>query len=306
MVRYLLHEEHAKPLKIIEKGVSMKRIYVVFIGAILIAAVAATFVTLYEKYPTHYREIEIQKDVYPYKFIFFGDCRPPYEFEKREDLKLTDTGYPEVFIKMISMMNEEDPLFIVGGGDYVLRGLEEDFQTFSDIADAFEPPVFYVCGNHDNSRHYEQYLGERVYSFSYKNSLFVVLDNSGEILDEKQLSFLEKQLERDFEYKFVFVHWPPFDPTGGGHHMIAPESFEVLLLENKVDITFFSHLHTYFEEKLKDTIYIISGGAGAPMGENDFYHYIVVEVGDQVTYTVVKVEAECETTNARHWTGSRC
>ena len=73
--------------------------------------------------------------------------------------------------------------------------------------------------------------------------------------------------------------------------MIAPEPFEVLLLENKVDIAFFSHIHTYYEEKIKDTILVISGGAGAPMYENDFYHYIVVEVGDQVTYTVVKVEA---------------
>jgi hypothetical protein len=42
--------------------------------------------------------------------------------------------------------------------------------------------------------------------------------------------------------------------------MIAPEPFEVLLLENKVDIAFFSHILTYFEEKLKDTIFIISGG----------------------------------------------
>ena len=70
---------------------------------------------------------------------------PPYEFEKREDLKLTDKGYPEVFIRMISMMNEEDPLFIMGGGDYVLRRMEEDFQTFLDIADAFKSPVFYVA-----------------------------------------------------------------------------------------------------------------------------------------------------------------
>jgi hypothetical protein len=36
------------------------------------------------------------------------------------------------------------------------------------------------------------------------------------MLDKKQLSFLEEQLKRDFEYKFVFVHLPPFDPVGGG------------------------------------------------------------------------------------------
>lgn len=72
--------------------------------------------------------------------------------------------------------------------------------------------------------------------------------------------------------------------------MIGPEPFEVLLFENDVDIAFFSHVHTYYEEEMRGTILIISGGGGAPMYE-DFYHYIVVEVGDEVTYTVVEVEA---------------
>jgi hypothetical protein len=129
----------------------MKRRYVIFISAVLIVVAATTFTIFYESYPTHYREPEIQEGVYPYTFVFFGDCRPPFEAERKEDVKYTDTGYPEVFKKMISMINEEDPLFVIGGGDYVLLGTERNFQTFMDIADAFEPPVFYACGNHDNS-----------------------------------------------------------------------------------------------------------------------------------------------------------
>ena len=40
----------------------MRRRYKASIGAILIIAVTVAFVISYERYPTHYREIEIQKD----------------------------------------------------------------------------------------------------------------------------------------------------------------------------------------------------------------------------------------------------
>lgn len=268
----------------------MRRQYALFI-IVLIAAASTPTIALCEHWRlTHYRQNEITKDIYPYTFVFFGDCRPPFKGELKEDMKFTDEGIPHVFVTMIAQINKEDPAFVIGGGDYVLMGTEENFQKFLTVARDLNPPLFYACGNHDNSKHYEPYLGERIYSFTYKNSLFVILDNSNSMLDKRQLKFLEKQLNRDAEYKFVFLHMPPYDP-GGDYHMIAPEEFEAIIMENDVDYVFCSHIHAFYEGSIGDAVLIISGGAGAPLKREGFYHYIVVHVGDQITYTVVTIDA---------------
>ena len=222
----------------------------------------------------------IKKDIYPYKFVFFGDNKPK---EGKEQ--------PEVFIKLIKMINEEDPLFVIGGGDFVAEGTPENFEEFLKVVADLKAPLFYVCGNHDDSRCYGEYLGDRVYSFTYKNSIFIILDNSKMILDKGQIEFLKNQLKRNFEYKFVFMHIPPFDPRiGGSYCMINSENFMEIIKENEVDYVFCSHIHSYYEEKREDTVYIISGGAGAPLLYGGFYHYVVVNVGENISHSVVRCE----------------
>ncbi len=189
----------------------------------------------------------------------------------------------------------------------MLIGTDEDFQEFSNIISVSNAPLFYVCGNHDHPG-YEEFLKkahalvpEKTYALTYKNSLFVVLDNSLDNsfkLSGKQLDFLEKQLKRGFENTFVFLHIPPFGPGKNFciehpiHCMADPDEFLNIVLTYKVDYVFCSHIHGYYEEKRENTTFIISGGAGAPLlTEGAYYHYIVVEVGDDITYTVVKVNA---------------
>lgn len=250
---------------------------------ILIIFVVSIFSVLDNiEYKTYDGEKIIKEDIYPYKFVFFGDNRPKFGKEQ-----------PEIFIKMIKMMNEEDPLFVIGGGDFVIEGTPENFKEFLRVAADLKAPLFYVCGNHDDSKYYKKYLGERVYSFTYKNSIFIVLDNSKGFLDKKQLEFLKEQLKRSFEHKIVFMHIPPFDPrTGESHRMINSEEFMNIIKENNVDYVFCSHIHFYYEKKIGDTVFIISGGAGAPLVHNGFYHYIVVNVSENISFSVVRCEDE--------------
>lgn len=223
-----------------------------------------------------------EEDIYPYKFVFFGDNRPKFGKEQ-----------PEVFINIIKMINKEDPLFVIGGGDFVIEGTPENFEEFLKVVGNLKAPLFYVCGNHDDSNCYEEYLWDRVYSFTYKNSIFIALDNSKGIIDKKQLNFLKNQLKRKFEYKFVFMHEPPFDPRPGGNHcMINSKEFMEIVQENSVDYVFCSHIHSYYEEKIDNTTYIISGGAGAPLMREGFHHYIAVTVGEDINSSVVRCEHE--------------
>ncbi len=56
---------------------------------------------------------------------------------------------------------------------------------------------------------------------------------------------------------------------------------------------FSSHISSYFRGVWQKTPYIITGGAGAPLKENSFYHYIKVIVdGDKIEYKVVKLDVK--------------
>lgn len=263
-------------------NISMKKRYVfaVIIGVLVVGCCITYYNHFasrisYSEFPVYEGEELLGKDTYPFTFVFFGDNRP----EKGKE-------QPEIFIRIIEMINEKDPLFVIGGGDFVVEGTPENFEEFLNIVSALKSPLFYVCGNHDDSPYYEEYLGERVYAFTYKNSLFVILDNSRRILDEKQLHFLEKQLQKGFEYTFVFFHMPPFDPEGT-YSIIYPGKFMEIVQKYKVDYVFCSHIHAFYEEKIGDTTLIISGGAGAPLSRQGYFHFVIVNVGDSITCTVV-------------------
>ncbi len=252
----------------------MKKQYAVVLVVILVVS-GILYKEQKDNYPVYTGE-DILGNEYPYTFVFFGDNRPADGKEQ-----------PEVFKTIVGMINNDDPLFVIGGGDFVIEGTPENFEAFLSTA-SFDIPFFHVCGNHDDSKYYEHYLGERVYAFTYKDSIFIVLDSSKKVLDEKQLTFLEKQLKKDYKNTFVFLHVPPFDPEGT-YSMINPEKFMDIVLSYKVDYVFCSHIHAFYEEKIGDTTFIISGGAGAPLRRGGYNHYLIMEVGDTITYTVVKV-----------------
>lgn len=232
------------------------------------------------RYPIYSGEELLKPDVYPYTFVFFGDNRPAKGKEQ-----------PEIFTIMIQMINEDDPLFVIGGGDFVVEGTPENFEEFLTVVSSLKPPLFYVCGNHDDSEYYEQYLGERVYAFTYKTSQFVILDNSRKVLTKEQLDFLEEQLQKKSEHTFVCVHVPPFDPEGS-YAMVNPEEFMEIVLEYEVDYVLCSHIHSFYEEHIDNTTFIISGGAGAPLVRGGYHHYILIEVGDEITYKIVRCSHE--------------
>jgi 3',5'-cyclic AMP phosphodiesterase CpdA len=229
-----------------------KRLVIILVAAAVTAAVCMYTGLLY---PVYDGEELLQTDIHPYTFVFYGDNRPA-----------KGSKQPETFNRIIEMINKDNPLFVIGGGDFVVEGTPENFEEFLTVVSHLEPPLFYVCGNHDDSVYYEQYLGERVYAFTYQHSLFVILDNSKKVLHEDQLAFLETLLKRKFEHTFVFLHMPPFDPEGS-HCMIHPESFIDIVLKYKVDYVFCAHIHALYQEKRDDTVFVISGGGGAPPGK---------------------------------------
>lgn len=251
------------------------KVYVVF-GLILITAVTVIFF-FPSGYPVYNAEKITETSELPFTFVYFGDNQP------REGKEQSP-----VFINMIAAINKETPTFVIGGGDYVSDGTPENFESFLSVIHKLQAPIFYVCGNHDDSPSYEQYLGDRVYAVTYGESLFIMLDNSSKVLSSDQLEFLESQLKQEYNHRFVFAHIPPFDPEGS-EQMVHPEAFIEIIKKYDVDYVFCSHIHSFYETYIGDVPLIISGGAGGPLRDG-YHHFVVVEVGETITYRIVRCE----------------
>ncbi len=215
------------------------------------------------------------------------------------------------FDKIITDINGKKPLFAIDIGDLVYDGEKGKYQIFYNEIQKANSPFLVGIGNHDiteNGRaNYFDIFGDFYYSFSYNNSLFVVLDDANKKnIDNPQLAFLEEELKKDFKYKFVFLHVPPFDPREYIYYLGSNQTAEHSLSDNEsaqqfmdlvskynVTTVFASHIHAYFNETKDKIPYIITGGAGGEMLLSDpnhyFYHYVNFCINENDTnYEVVK------------------
>ncbi len=208
-----------------------------------------------------------------------------------------------VFDEIIDEVKLLDPDFVMCVGD-LIEGYTEDTVSLNSQLDTVLnmvkklPCTFYfVPGNHDifneaDRKMYEARTGfKRYYSFNYKNSHFIILDNTmtywtpPQEMGEEQMEWLKKDLEKHkkAENIFVFYHIPTYlyaleqdtsDPLA--------EIFE----KYGVDVVFTGHHHEYSHLMRNDVEYINVGSSGGGMGTNDFArghfsHYLTVSVREQ-------------------------
>jgi len=187
-----------------------------------------------------------------------------------------------------------------------LRGweLEETRQSIKKCSDIFtlykrirefSEEVDRKCGGAEN---YFDIFGKFYYSFDYGNSLFIVLDDANETrIDAVQMKWLEEQLQKNYQHKFVFLHVPPFDPRSENGHSLGDKEnakyFMDLMEKYKVDIVFASHIHAYFDEMRNGINYVITSGAGSELWGTDpnhyFNHYVKVEInGGKISKEVIR------------------
>ncbi len=95
--------------------------------------------------------------------------------------------------------------------------------------------------------------------------------------------------------KIVILHHPPFDPNGGSHVMVqGDDAFMRLMVERGVRYVFAGHIHAFAAGERDGVTYVITGGAGAPIYNDEahggYFHYLRVRVrGSELSYEVVRV-----------------
>jgi predicted phosphodiesterase len=239
---------------------------------------------------------------------FVGDwC---FAFSKVPDIT------PETTTKLVpKVATVESFSFVVFGdnrdGDMIFMDLIKKLNQKKDIAfvvntgDFLKFKLYHVPGNHDlvenGYKYYKKYIRPQYYySFDYQNSHFVVLNNAfKQSFNAKQFNWLKEDLAATKkENIFVFMHRPTFDPTEiyKGYVMSGRETVKELMKvfkRYKVDYVFAGHLHGYARAEREGVIYVVTGGAGAPLylprDFGGFYHYVRIKVeGDNIKDEVLK------------------
>ncbi len=224
-----------------------------------------------------------------FSFVVMGDSRHGHQ----------------IFEDLVRKAQSLHPAFIIHLGDFVHRAKPGYYDFF--IAELLEmkinTPIFFTMGNHDlfmnkrgdiNRKLFEKYFGPSEFAFEYGNSAFIFLDN-GDLnnFGDYQLLWLKSVLEKykDKEHKFICMHQPPMKlnlsytdqpPDCGLGADGQDEKFLELIGHYNVDYVLASHYHGYFREENNGTDYVVTGGAGARLRqENSNFHFVYFIVKDK-------------------------
>jgi len=245
----------------------------------------------------NYKELQkISKNESNFSFAVYGD----------------DRNSRGKFGHLIQSVNKRDVLFSVANGDLGSSGTIRGFGYFLNQRKGSKAPILTVIGNHDiygsnDESNYIHVFGKPYYSFTQKNSYFIILDDAKSDVDDVQMNWLKNELKKsqNYKYRFVFMHIPLYDPryniTGKGHsldNLTTSKTLNNLFDQYNVTMLFSSHIHGHFRGVWGKTPFTITGGAGSPLNKpvnqndstkNYFYHYILVNVTDHgVNYGVVR------------------
>lgn len=209
-------------------------------------------------------------------------------------------------LKEIWHINREDRFrkvpvdLVLFAGDITLDGKRSHYEDYKKIQKLIKFPVIAAIGNHDNRELFQEFCGEKQFSFVNRNSYFIILDNEEGQLREEQFRWFEEELKKGKEYDHIFIvmHKPPYDPYQQEWYNMdnSPWAyrFRKLCSENNVDIVFTGHKHLFDHEKFDGVDYITTGGGGMlieiPERDGGYLHYVRVMVNhDYVTYEVRKI-----------------
>jgi 3',5'-cyclic AMP phosphodiesterase CpdA len=212
---------------------------------------------------------------------------------------------PEVYRQVLERVQEDGSAFLIHTGDLVSYGSEARFQEFARMMQGFRLPFYPVPGNHDNFggvlTAYLKYSGAPAahYSFDYGLVHFSLIDTSLGEASKGELDWLAGDLEAtDQPAKMVVLHHPPFDPAGTDHIMLrGNKEFMALMVEKGVNLILAGHIHSYDMAERDGVLYMITGGAGAPLYQEPnrpaFHHYVRVKVkGTDLSTEVVRLDKE--------------
>ncbi len=190
---------------------------------------------------------------------------------------------PGVFEDAVKKLNLMQPEFVLSVGDLISGYTTDTAQITKQWAEVnhtisvLKMPFFYLPGNHDITnkvmeKEWEKRYGRRYYSFTYKKTLFVILDSNDDDdynLTRKQTDFVLNTLKENsgVHWTFVLTHHPIWTYKTDGRF----EEIEAALKGRKFTVIAGHEHHYHQTEKNGSNYYILSTtGAGSALRGNYF------------------------------------
>lgn len=267
-----------------------------------------------------------QSDTPDFTFVFLADIHLQPELDGSK-----------AFDKVIHSVNKLNPDFVLTGGDMIMDALETPIERVNMLYDLYQKKikdfnmkVYNTIGNHDifgwyekskvdpshklyGKKMYEKRLGERYYSFDFKEWHFMVLDSiqrsdgNGYIgkIDDQQIEWIKNDLlSIGKEVPIVISTHIPFISVNyqlrkGALEPIRPSVIitngkEVLDLfkEYSLKLVLQAHLHFYEEIRAKGVTYITGGAVSANWWKGPYYGleegFLLIKIkGETITPTYI-------------------
>ncbi|MHA1293194.1 MAG: metallophosphoesterase [Promethearchaeota archaeon] len=243
-----------------------------------------------------------------FKFCIVGDTRPDF------------FGFSR-FSKLMDMIIDEEPNFVVDVGDIVMGPCFSwqwdrffyEIRKCADIGAAFmncmgnhEWNEWTLDGFEDKGQTYKYWMNypheETYYAFNYSNAAFIFInDNPGDI-DETQKEAVRRWLaaanrSSEIDWIIVYGHYPIY--YGNGKNTRVGDAFEQMFIDYNIDMFIAGHNHHYARSEVNGIVYIISGGGGSELdlelNNPEFidksaitFHYCTIEInGDKLKFEAI-------------------
>jgi len=228
-----------------------------------------------------YFETDVETDKKPWTHLNFYNDPDNFQFAIVTDR--TGGNRSGIFQDAVSKINMLYPEFVLSVGDLIDGYTRDtaliDYQWYkvNEIIDDLKMPFFYLPGNHDitnvlMAKEWEKRYGRRYYDFTYKNTLFIIMDSNDDddhSLTREQTDYVLEAISQhpDVRWTFVLMHHPIWTYDTHGRF----EEIEAALSERKYTVIA-GHTHHYTHENRKDQNYYIlaTSGGGSNLRGNYF------------------------------------
>ena len=209
--------------------------------------------------------------------------------------------------KIIPQLNRRRYDFVVSAGNAVSSGGEDKYRAIYRTLARLDMPYLLAFGPQEDSRlggfRFYDHFGPLHFSFSAGNSRLLFLDSTGTTDFGWQRRWLKEDLsDTDEPNRFVFSSHPLYPVEHPGlfgqdeDYLFAGderERFAAVLEQFNVDAVFSANLPQFDLQTHGKTRYVVTGGAGGLVinNERSHYHYVSVSVeGDRVTIEEQRLE----------------
>ncbi|MDY6969288.1 MAG: metallophosphoesterase [Spirochaetota bacterium] len=178
--------------------------------------------------------------------------------------------------------------FVISTGDLVTFGKKSELRKFQRKLKILNIPFFSTVGNHElgsEPENWFHYFGRANVNFSFKGVHFSLIDSGNATIDPDVYKWLKDWLGNAKDDIHIFAtHFSPIDPIGlrNGSFASRKEAAKLLslLARGNVDVTFYGHVHSFYEFSNAGIPAYISGGGGGVPEQFDGIgrHFLITDV----------------------------